>query len=254
MEKGILAFALVAGLVVAVIGVGSFTMSNQQPATIAPTSSDSPLVDSLILNVNISSRTLVTNGTLGITISIYNSLSTPLNLSTASYNSTSGKVNGLPVAMWGGCAGLEPVEFMIVKGNFSIAELQVASINSSYPEIICMEGGSVSYVSFLPMSSNVTTTGYFCMASCFPNHGSWNLSTSFSVDGYWTLPLNSSEANDIFTPAQGCYSNGSSPPDCVTFNYPEVGPYSQHAFTPGTYTLVVSDEWGQTVLLQFSVG
>ena len=145
--------------------------------------------------------------------------------------------------MWGGCDGLEPIEFMIVKENFSLGELQAASVNSTYPGIFCVEGGGVTYVSFLPMSSNATTTGYFCIESCSPNHTSWNLSTNFSVNGYWTYPLNSSEANDIYTPVDGG----------VSYNFPEVGPIAQHPFIAGWYTLVVSDEWGQVVLLHFSI-
>jgi len=215
--------------------------------TIAPVSSP----EGLILNVNMSPGTLHTGETLGISISLFNSLSTRLNLATASYNSSSWKVSGLPVAVWGGCNGMEPIEFMIVKGNFSEGELQVASVNSSYPAIFCMEGGSVNDISFLPRSSNVTTTGYVCIETCFPNHESWNLSTSFSVDGYWAYPLNNSEANDIYTP----YPPGCSIQPCgVTYAYPEVGPIAQHTFTPGWYTLMVADEWGQTVLLHFSVG
>ncbi|MGH9920914.1 MAG: hypothetical protein ACRD6W_18855, partial [Nitrososphaerales archaeon] len=42
-------------------------------------------------------------------------------------------------------------------------------------------------------------------------------------------------------------------PDCTGFQYPEVGPFAQHGFIPGLYTLAVADEWGQAVVLHFSV-
>ena len=240
---------LTAGLLVAAFGAGYFVGANSpQPVKAPPTGSSSSSVYGLILKVNISTDTLSADGTLGVTISLYNSLWTEINLATVPYNSSSWKVSGLPVAMWGGCNGLEPIEFMIVRGNFSLVELEAASVNSVYPAVFCMEGGSVDDVSFLPMSSNVTTTGYWCIESCYPNHESWDLSTHFSVDGYWAYPLNSSEANDIYTPVTGCFS-----PSCgVTFSYPEVGPDAQHTFSSGVYTLVVADEWGQTVLLYFS--
>lgn len=258
MKKEALAFMLVAGVVTAVVGFGYFASANDLSGH-HPSVPVSLSTEGLLLNANISSKILRSGEPLGISISLVNSLSTPLNLTAVSINLTSFKVdgfqvNGLPVAMWGGCSGIEPIEFVIVKGNFSVGELQAASANSTYPAITCMEGGSVSYASFLPKSSNVTTTGDFCIAACSPNHESLNLSTSFSVDGYWGLPLNNTEANDIYTNSTAsCYSFPGHPVSCgVTYNYPEVGPIAQHHFTSGIYTLVVSDEWGQTVLLHFS--
>ncbi len=35
--------------------------------------------------------------------------------------------------------------------------------------------------------------------------------------------------------------------------YPEVSPVPAHSFTPGFYTVAVSDEWGQSTILHFSV-
>jgi hypothetical protein len=255
MRKEAIAFVLVAVIAIAVIGVGYFAIMNKQRSIPVSLSADG-----LILNATISSKTLRVGETLGISISLYNSLSIPLNLTAVSFNLTSLKVsgfqvNGFPVAMWGSCVGLEPIEFVIVKGNFSVGELQAASVNSTYPGIACAEGGAVNYVSFLPKSSNVTTTGDSCISACSLNHETLNLITNFSVDGYWGLPLNNSEANDIYTNSTAsCFSQpGQSVPCGITYNYPEVGPLAQHPFTSGLYTLAVSDAWGQTVLLYFSV-
>lgn len=254
MRQELLA-VLVAGLVIAILGVGSFVnLGGQQSVKTSPAGSSSSSVEGVVLNANISSETLSTGGSLGITVSLFNSLPTANNLTAISYNSSSWKFVGFPVAMWGGCAGIEPVEFMIVRGNYDVAELQSAAVNSTTPGISCPEGGSVLYVSFLPWSSNATTTGFFCIASCTPDHFNWNLTSSFSVNGYWTYPLNGSEVGDIYTPATwpGAICNGGSP--CgVTYNFPEVGPIAQHAFTPGWYTFIASDEWGQFVLMHFSV-
>jgi hypothetical protein len=254
MRNEILAMVVIV-LVVMGLSVGYFAIMNiEQTVRSAPTGSSSSSLQGLILNANISSKTLRAGGSLGITISLYNSRPTALNLtaiSTKNSSSSYWKIDGFPVAMWGGCTGTEPVEFMIVKGNYTFGEFQAASANSYYPSIFCPEGGDVSFVTFLPKSSNVTTTGDFCIESCSPNHTSWNLRTIFSVDGYWAYPLNSSETNDIYTPATP--APGCSNPCGVTYNYPEVGPVAQHAFTSGLYTLLVTDEWGQTIRLNFSV-
>ncbi|HXW94173.1 MAG TPA: hypothetical protein VEJ19_00515 [Nitrososphaerales archaeon] len=247
MKTEILAVVVIV-LVAVSLGVGYFV--SQQTAKTTPTVSSSSSAQGLILTTNISSNTIRAGETLGISISLYNSLPRALNITAITNSSSAWKIDGFPVAMWDGCTGMEPVEFMIIKGNYSYGEFQAAAANSYYPAIFCAEGGSVLYISFPPMSSNVTTTGNFCVETCSPNHTSWNLSTSFSVDGYWAYPLNSSETNDIYTSYTGCPN-----PPCegITYNYPEVGPEAQHTFTPGLYTLLVADEWGQTVFLYFSV-
>ena len=241
-------------MVVTILGVGYFT--NQLSVSTTPSVPVSKSVEGLVLNSSISSKTIRAGDSLGISISLYNTLPRALNISAVpSYNSTSWRVSGFPVAMWGGCYFFEPVEFVVVRGNLSLGQLHAASANSTYPAIGCLEGGSVSYVSFHPESSNVTTTGSFCISACEPVHPSYNLTSSFSVNGYWGYPLNQSEAGDIYTPSTAsCYSSPGQSVSCgVTYNYPEVGPIAQHLFTPGVYTLVVSDEWGQTALLHFSV-
>jgi len=159
--------------------------------------------------------------------------------------------------MWGACNGLEPIEFMVVRGNSSVEQLSSASANSSVYEAAryplgCAEGGSANYLEFQPNSSVANATGTFCAGACSPDSHLWNLTSIFNVSGYWAYPINSSEAEDVSTPPDPeCLSSGI--PDCITFNYPEVGPFAQHAFIPGVYTLAVADEWGQTVVLHFTV-
>lgn len=199
---------------------------------------------------------------VSITISLFNSLSSPLNVLTADELAQGASpprwaVNGFPVAMWGGCNGLEPVEFMVVRGNYSVGELGSASANSSIYDaarmpFMCAEGGSIRNLEFRPDSSVANATGTFCAAMCSPDSHVWNLTSNFTVSGYWAYPINGSEAADVATPPRPeCTSSGI--PDCTTFNYPEVGLFAQHAFVPGLYTLAVADEWGQAVVLHFSV-
>lgn len=190
---------------------------------------------------------------ISIAVSLSDWRSTPINVSA----SNDWRINGFPVAMWSECEGLEPVEFMVVRGNYSAAEVGSASANSSVYDAVrypfgCMEGGPVSYLEFQPESSVANLTGRFCAGECSPSSYSSNLTSTFSVSGYWAYPINSSEAEDAFTPPNPeCMSSGV--PDCIGFQYPEVGPFAQHAFIPGPYTLAVADEWGQTVVLRFTV-
>ncbi len=204
---------------------------------------------SLQLDVSTNSSLLTPGSSLGITLSVENTATQPLNVSERG-NWT---VIGFPVATDPACIGPEPIEFMVVSGDLSLSDLRQESVNSSYPSVMCMEGGSTHYFLFEPDSSIANLTGFFCTANCYPSTSTANLTSSFSIRGYWAYPLNSSEANDVLTPASPeCYVNGA-PGDCVTFNYPEVGPIAQHPFVAGTYTMVVTDEWNQTVLLHFSI-
>ena len=244
-----LLFAGVAVVVGVAVGLGAYYLTYNTPSTtpILPTSVSSP-VSGLELDARINTSTLAAGQRLGITVSLYNSLSSGINLTA----SNDWKVPGFPVALWPGCFFQEPVEFMIVKGNFSLAELQEASVNTSVSVGGCMEGGRVTSLLFQPGSSDANLSGTFCTAVCSSIRDTrYTLVSNFTVNGYWAYPVNASEAQDVFTPPQPeCYVDGH--PDCVTYNYPEVGPIAQHSFVSGVYTLVVSDEWGQAVILHFN--
>lgn len=180
------------------------------------------------------------NERLGINVSLHNSLSSPFNLSA----SNDWKVLGFPIAIWSTCLYSEPVEFMIVKGNLSLAELQTASANSSTYGGGCMEGGSVKYLLFQPNSNMAEIGGSYCIESCSAYQNTVRLVSNFTVKGYWVYPMNATEANDVYTPVDGG----------VSFQYPEVGPVHPQGFVAGIYTFVAADEWGQTDIVHFSVG
>jgi hypothetical protein len=278
----ILALALVVVVIVAAVAIGYFavntptsktseltTGSSEVQSTTTPSNntaaeSSSTIIHSSTTNssyaglelsaaVNLQSPTAAGQN-LSITISLSNGRPTPINISV----SNDWTINGFPVAMWGVCVGLEPIEFMVVRGNYSAAQVSSASANSSVYEAVrypfgCAEGGSANYLEFQPNSSVANLTGTFCAGACSPDSHLWNLTSTFNVSGYWAYPINSSEAEDAFTvPSPECMSSGI--PDCIGFQYPEVGPFAQHAFIPGLYTLAVADEWGQTVVLHFAVG
>jgi len=212
------------------------------PSSSSSTQSSYTQLGNLQLNVKTNASALVEGNNLGIAISLNNIASVPLNISAGS----DWTVPGFPIALFPGCLGTEPVEFMIVRGNLSLNDLRQASANTSIFDGGCMEGGFVRYVLFRPDSSLANLTGDFCTANCYPKTSTYSLTTNFTVSGYWAYPVNSSEAYDVETPAPGCHG-------CTTFNYPEVGPIAQHDFIAGTYTLVVSDERGQTVVIHFQV-
>jgi hypothetical protein len=263
----ILALVLAAAVVVAAVAVGYFAASTststatgsstiqsttKSSSTSAQTISTVSPENGLVLSAAVSPQSPKAGQNLSIEIALSNGRSTPVNVSV----SNDWTVNGFPVAMWGECDGLEPIEFMVVRGNYSLAQLSSASANSSvydaarYP-FGCAEGGSESYLEFQPDSSVANATGTFCGGTCSPSSHTWNLTSIFSVSGYWAYPINSSEADDSLTPpSPECMSSGI--PDCIGFNYPEAGPYAQHVFTPGLYTLAVADEWGQAVVLHFT--
>jgi hypothetical protein len=231
----------------------SSTTAESSSSTVTQSFSTNSSEDGLVLSAAVSPQSPTADQNLSITISLSNGRSTPTNISV----SNDWTINGFPVAMWGACNGLEPIEFMVVRGNSSVEQLSSASANSSVYEAAryplgCPEGVSENYLEFQPNSSVANATGTFCGGACSPESHLWNLTSIFSVSGYWAYPINSSEAEDVSTPPNPeCLSSGI--PDCITFNYPEVGPFAQHAFIPGVYTLAVVDEWGQTVVLHFAV-
>ena len=230
--------ALLAILVITSAGTGYLVGAmNQRTVTLTPSSSS---VEGLELMASLNATRLSPDQELGISISLYNNLSSRFNLSASS----NWKVLGFPVAIWSPCLMPEPVEFMIAKGNLSLGELQIASANSSTYGGGCMEGGAVAHLVFQPSSNTAELEGTFCMANCSAFHGTVRLASNFTVDGYWAYPMNATEANDVYTPVDGG----------ISFQYPEVGPVGAQGFVPGTYTFVAADEWGQTDVIHFSVG
>jgi hypothetical protein len=73
--------------------------------------------------------------------------------------------------------------------------------------------------------------------------GSADLASNFTINGYWDYPLTAADSRDLQTPVTGG----------VQFQFPEVGPIAAYPFVPGVYTLAVVDEWGDSVVLHFTV-
>ena len=236
-------------LVAAIFGgyVALVISNSPTPTSVAGTGSGLELV------VNVNSTSLHVGQSLHITVSLFNSLSETNEIFIPTGPPLGDfKVQAFPIAMWGGCLFPEPVQFVIVKGNYSLSDLEQLSTNSSSPAIVCMEGGTVNQLVFQPNSSVASLSGNFCITECHPIQvNSVRLTSNFTVNGYWVYPLNGSEAQDIYTPSDGCIAPAG---NCgVAFNYPEVGPMPQSIFSPGQYTIAVADAWGQVQLLYFTV-
>jgi hypothetical protein len=181
---------------------------------------------------------------LNVTVSLSNTLAETNSLAAAS-NWT---IQGFPIAVWGGCDFALPIEFAVLKGNYSSGEIQAMNNNSTGGQmgVICMEGASVKTIAFQPSSNEVNLTGTAFIANAIPNQslGSYRLESNFTVSGYWAYPLTANDSQDLMTPVN---------PEGVSFQYPEVSPVGSTPFAPGVYTLAVADEWGQTVILHFTV-
>lgn len=227
--------AIVAGII---LMVGVQATFYQNPSHI-PFPSESS-TGGLILSTSVNATTLYPGQWLGINISLFNKSPVSNYIRTAD-NWT---VRGFPISVWPGCLFNLPFEFTIVRGNLSLTQIKAMG-NGTGTGYYCMEATSVDHLIFLPKSSNVTLTGTYCGGACVPNqtYGPYRTVSNFAVKGYWDYPVTSNDSKYLYSP----YDGG------VTFRYPEVGPIAAHAFDQGVYTLIVSDEWDQTVLVHFSV-
>jgi len=196
----------------------------------------------LELRVSLNTTTIGVGESLKISIILFNELPTTSNVSA---RSSDFKVLGFPIALWGTCYLFPPIEFMIMKGEYSLNELETLSAETAPINLGCPTGGMINSILFQPRSDVVDLYGDLCTISCFPQViNSVVQKTNFTVSGYWGYPMNTSETQDIYTPV-GCCG--------ISFQYPDVAPINQAPFTAGQYTLVVCDEWGQSLILYFKV-
>lgn len=196
-------------------------------------------MEGVSLQVTLNATTISVGQRLNITIVLLNTL-TEANLIPTSANWS---FHAFPVSIWSSCDYMLPVEFVVLKGNYTLEDLEAVGSNST-EDYMCMEAMEVGHVAFQPTSDIATLNGTYYSATAVPTRvGPLHLATNFTVSGYWDFPVTQAEAQDIYTP----YDGG------VTFRYPEVSPIPAHDFTPGFYTVAVTDEWGQSTILHFSV-
>jgi hypothetical protein len=221
-----------------------------QPSTSTPAVSSVLASNGLRLTASISSAKIEVSQSLNISVSLSNAL--PSVNTVVPSNLTA--FQGFPVAFWPTCFGTPPVEFVALRGNYSAADLREdGNTTGPSPSVACAEYGLrygllISDFVFQPGSDRAVLTGVFVSAvgsNLNATRGPYDLASNFTVDGYWSYPFTGSESQDLLTPVGGGPGTG--------FVYPEVGPVADHPFAVGVYTLMVEDEWGQVVILHFTV-
>jgi len=142
---------------------------------------------------------------------------------------------GVPVALWPPCYFGIPAQVVVLQGNYSLHELKVvADVPFNY---VCMEAVSVDHAIFQARSDRANLTGIYDVTDSNQTLGPFQLEKNFTTNGYWNLQ---SLAGELNIPVIGDGANPNVPPNSTSF-------------TPGVYTVAAADEWGQYVLLHFTV-
>ncbi|MDG6971109.1 MAG: hypothetical protein JRM74_00595 [Nitrososphaerota archaeon] len=147
---------------------------------------------------------------------------------------------GIPIAVWEPCVVTLPVEFLVLKGNFTVSQI-IAGGNNLTISYTCAEATFINQVAFNPKSDFANVTGVYSQGGQNNTFGPYAMGTNFTLTGYWDQ-ITPQEASPAF------YS-----PSLDGFAYPGIPPSPQHPFAPGVYTLAVADEWGDFGVLHFEV-
>jgi hypothetical protein len=209
----------------------SISIEELSPVTMSSLNRSSGLTIQLAMNTStVFENPLSANesGGILIMISLYNTLPTANNLSSA---------QGWPMQglLAGPCSGYKPIGIAVMKGFYTAGNISAGQPLPLFQEVFCPQYFPAAYYIFGP------TSDYVRMASK-PNSpiGTSNLTTAQSSnplgDMLAVVPLDGSCCRQIPGPQNcGCYVYASIP------------------FSTGTYTVVGGDEWGDLVLLHFSV-
>jgi hypothetical protein len=168
----------------------SFTATPSATASsyLLPTSASEVSPHGLELGVEINASSAFQAGdSLNISVYLSNAHTSPINITEPSsipYNVSDFIVNGLPIAMLPGCIIGAHVDFMIVKGNYSVQELGTMSENSSVANgITCMEADFVTHLYFAPSSDLANLTGIYEGGVDAPFNQQFSLFSNFTVNG-----------------------------------------------------------------------
>jgi hypothetical protein len=179
---------------------------------------------------------------LQINVSLFNTLPKVNSVPT----SNDWPFQGVPVALWPPCfyaydAGnavryypTTVAQAVVLMGNYTLAGLSTAANVQFY--LSCMEDWTVDHAIFQPSSSQANLTAIYGISQTNDTLGPFQLSTSFTTNGYWDLLNNSRQMN----------------PPIINNQDPPLPPTAT-PFVPGVYTVAVADEWGQAVILHFVV-
>src|SRR5580704_5511362 len=198
----------------------------------------------LRLSASISATQIAVGQSLQIGVSLFNTLPNVNDVPT----SEDWLFQGVPVALWPPCYyaydlgntvrfypnDTTVAQAVVLMGDYTLANVSTVA-NVRFP-LSCMEDTTVDHAIFQPSSSQANLTGIY---SVFPSNdtlGPFQLSTSFTTNGYWDLLNNSRQMN----------------PPIINNQTPPLPPTAT-PFVPGVYTVAVADEWGQAVILHFVV-
>ena len=231
--------AMIATTPIGLISITSY--STQDSALGSPMTS---LGNGIELRASINATTITPGQKLNISIDLFNTFS-QMNRPALTDD---WEINGFPIAIWPPCTHSLPIEFAVLKGNYSLDALEAMDNSSSRTGPIqydCLESFSVRTIAFQMDSDRVNLTETYKVGEDILNQYTipYRLNTNFTVNGYWGYPLNILNSSDLLTSVQSGF----------TFQYPEVGPVGSSTFIPGVYTVAIADEWGQTVILHLAV-
>ena len=192
------------------------------------TASSATSPDGLRLSASISATGIAVGQGITVALSIANTLPTTNTVRTEG----DWQFTGIPVLEWPSCYYPNSAEMVILNGTYTAQELRAAtSVTLRYT---CAEDVSFDHIVFQPNSDQVNATGVYDVTNTNGTYGPYLLQFAFVSTGYWDLQA---LASDLNPPSLG--ENGNSPESI--------------AFTPGAYTVAVEDEWGQVVVLPFTV-
>ncbi len=221
-------------LAIALTIVGAMSLSSFGPRVAAqagPSTPAVPSVNGIELAASISATRILVGQNISVTMSISNALPAVNNVST----SNDWQFQGVRVALWGGCNIEYPIEVAILRGNYTVQGVQ--SVANTTLQYVCFGEVNINRVIFQPNSDQANLTGIGPAPRVNQTLGPYSQTLSFSAGGSWNL-TGLAQQQAISIPIMGSSS------DPVQFT----------PFVPGVYTVAVEDEWGQVLILHFSVG
>jgi hypothetical protein len=221
------------------------TVTNSQTSQAVATVASSGLRLSTFVNAT----DIIVGQRLNISVSVFNTLPTASAFfpQRSFEYSDPGEVGnwtfyGIPVATWPECSNRfpfswpMPIDVVVLDGNYTAQELpSMANTTSQYT---CgITSPAIPSYAFEPNSDIINMTVFFDGGAGSRPMGLFQLSSNFTIGGYWDLASASENNPSICEPA---VLNHCAPPPSTPF-------------APGVYTIGVSDEWGQYDVLHFQV-
>ncbi len=249
MRGGIASRVVLAGAVVMILGILIATVvvlgfpasigrrqSTSNSGSPWPDATSTVSADGLQLNVSANATEIQAGQAINVSLRLSNTRAGVLSLR----NASDWAFRGIPIAVWEPCDVILPLEFLVLKGNYTVDQI-IAGGNNPTLSYTCLEATSINHVEFMPNSDLANVTGVYSQGGGNNTFGPYVMGTNFSIRGYWDQ-ITPQEASPTF------YS-----PTFDGFSYPGIPPSPQHLFAPGIYTPAVADEWGGFGVLHFEV-